>query len=87
MYYSETKGQIIFNMFFQILNRSLVMNSEIENNFDRLLRPKSAATYLDIGLSTFWLWVKQEKIKVIKLSSKVTVVKERELIRFINEAV
>ena len=47
-------------------------------------RPKNAAKHLDIGLSTFWSYVKQEKIKVIKLSSRVTVVSSDELERFIN---
>jgi len=47
-------------------------------------RPKKAAEYLGIGLSTFWLYVKQNKIKVSKLSPQVTVVSEDELKRFIE---
>jgi len=50
-------------------------------------RPKNAAHYLDIGLSTFWMYVKQQRITVKKLSSRVTVVSEDELNRFVNAGV
>lgn len=36
-------------------------------------RPKEAAQYLGIGLSTVWLYAKQGKIRPIKLSDKVTI--------------
>ncbi len=52
-----------------------------------VVRPKNAAKYLDIGLSTFWLYVSQGKIQTIKLSDRVTVVHEDELQRFINQSV
>lgn len=48
-------------------------------------RPQDAAKYLSIGLSTFWLYVKQNKIAVTKLSARVTVVSQDELNRFISE--
>lgn len=48
-------------------------------------RPQEAAHYLSIGLSTFWLYVKQNKIVVTKLSPRVTVVSQKELERFITE--
>ena len=48
-------------------------------------RPQEAAQYLSIGLSTFWLYVKQNKIAVTKLSARVTVVSQDELNRFISE--
>lgn len=48
-------------------------------------RPKKAAEYLGIGLSTFWLFVKQGKIETKKLSERITVVSEDELKRFIGE--
>lgn len=54
---------------------------------DMVIRPKNAAKYLDIGLSTFWLYVSQGKIKTIKLSDRVTVVHEDELNRFINQSI
>jgi len=47
------------------------------------LRPKEAHKYLGIGLSTLWLYVKQEKIKAIKLSDKVTIFKKSDLDAFI----
>lgn len=47
-------------------------------------RPKEAAKFLAIGLSTFWLFVKQGKIKTTKLSERITVVSEDELKRFIG---
>jgi len=47
-------------------------------------RPKKAAELLGIGLSTFWLFVKQGKIKTTKLSERITVVSEDELQRFIS---
>lgn len=52
-----------------------------------VIRPKNAAKYLDIGLSTFWLYVSQGKIQTIKLSDRVTVVHEDELERFINQSI
>lgn len=54
---------------------------------DMVIRPKNAAKYLDIGLSTFWLYVSQGRIKTIKLSDRVTVVHEDELERFINQSI
>jgi predicted site-specific integrase-resolvase len=54
---------------------------------DMVVRPRNAAKYLDIGLSTFWLYVSQGKIKTIKLSDRVTVVHEDELERFINQSI
>jgi len=47
-------------------------------------RPKPAARYLDIGLSTFWLYVKQGKLETTKLSERVTVVKKADLDAFIE---
>lgn len=49
-------------------------------------RPKEAAAYLGIGLSTFWLFAKQKRIKTTKLSERVTVIRLEELERFIAEA-
>lgn len=49
-------------------------------------RPKDAAPYLSVGLSTFWLYVSQGKIKTIKLSDRVTIVTQEELDRFIQSA-
>lgn len=50
----------------------------------RNYRPKEVANILAIGLSTFWLFVKQGKIKTTKLSERITVVSEDELQRFID---
>lgn len=38
------------------------------------VRPKECAEYLGIGISTFWLWVKQKRIKKpTKHGSRVSV--------------
>lgn len=50
----------------------------------RNYRPKEAASILAIALSTFWLFVKQGKIKTTKLSERITVVSEDELQRFMS---
>ena len=47
------------------------------------LRPKEAHKYLGIGLSTLWLYIKQDKIKAIKLSDRVTILKKSDLDAFI----
>jgi hypothetical protein len=47
-------------------------------------RPRTVAKKLNIGLSSFWLYVKQNKLSTIKLSARVTVVSDSELQRFIN---
>ena len=48
------------------------------------LRPKEAAKYLGVGLSTVWHYAKQNKIKPIKLSDRVTIFKKEDLDAFIN---
>lgn len=39
----------------------------------KFMRANQLAKYLGIGLSTVWLYAKQEKITPIKLSERVTV--------------
>ncbi len=46
-------------------------------------RPKEAAQYLSIGLSTLWRYIKQDKIKTSKLSDQVTIITKQELDSFI----
>jgi excisionase family DNA binding protein len=48
------------------------------------MRAKEAHKYLGIGLSTLWLYVKQGKIKAIKLSDRVTIFKKEDLDSFIK---
>ena len=48
------------------------------------MRPKEAAKYLSVGLSTFWSYVKDGKIKTYKPTNKVTLVKTSDLDSFIN---
>lgn len=50
------------------------------------MRPKEAAKFLGVGLSSFWLYVKQGRIQTIKLSERVTIVKASELEAFIERA-
>lgn len=54
------------------------------NNINQNLRPKDAANYLAIGLSTLWLYIKQGKLKAYKLSPQVTIIKREDLDNFIN---
>lgn len=49
------------------------------------LRPSEASHYLGVGLSTLWYYVKQGKIKSIKLSPRVTIFKKEELDNFIAQ--
>ena len=48
------------------------------------MRAKEVAEYLGIGLSTVWLYAKQEKLNPIRLSSRVTIFKKSELDSFID---
>lgn len=48
-------------------------------------RPKEAAKYLGIGLSTLFLYFKEGKIQKQKIGTKITVVSKRELERFVQE--
>jgi len=45
----------------------------------KYLRAKEVAQYLGIGLSTVWLYAKQNKLTPIKLSARVTVFDKSEL--------
>ena len=49
-------------------------------------RPQKTANKLGIGLSTFWLYVEQNKLVTQKLSKRVTVVSEDELKKFISRS-
>ena len=46
-------------------------------------RPKDAAKYLGVGLSTIWLYIKQDKLKAVKLSERVTIISQESLDNFI----
>jgi len=47
----------------------------MENN----MRAKDVSEYLNIGLSTVWLYAKQGKLRPIKLSERVTVFNVKEI--------
>ena len=49
-------------------------------------RPSEAARYLRISLPQLWLLIKAGKIKSIKLSPQVTIIRRAELERYISEA-
>ena len=51
------------------------------------MRAKEVAKYLQCGLSTVWLWNKQNKIKAYKISDRVTIFKRSEIDAFINASV
>jgi len=48
------------------------------------LRAKEMAKYLNIGLSTIWLYAKQGKLHPKKLSAKVTLFSVEEANKLIN---
>lgn len=43
------------------------------NTTKKYLRAKDVASYLSIGVSTVWLYAKEEKLSPIKVSPRVTV--------------
>jgi len=47
------------------------------------MRAKDVATYMGIGLSTVWLYVKQGKLTPIRVSPRVTIFKRSEIDEFI----
>lgn len=51
------------------------------------LRPRQAADALGIGMSTFWLWAKTDPDfpKLIKMSPQCTVVREQDLIDYVEK--
>jgi len=50
-------------------------------------RPKDAAKYLGVGLSTVWLYIKQGKLQSIKLSDRVTIISQESLDNFMSACV
>ena len=44
-----------------------------------IMRAKDVSEYLNIGLSTVWLYAKQGKLRPIKLSERVTVFNVKEI--------
>lgn len=46
-------------------------------------RPKEAAQFLCIGLSTLWLHVKNGKIQTLKPTPKTTIITRQELLSFL----
>lgn len=50
----------------------------------KYLRAKAMAKYLNIGLSTVWLWAKQGKLHPKKLSDGVTLFSVEEANRLIS---
>lgn len=50
-------------------------------------RPKEAADFLCVGLSTIWLYIKQGKLQSKKLSDRVTIISRESLESFINTKV
>jgi len=53
-------------------------------NIKKYYRPKEVCELLGIAKATFWLYVKQGKLKTKKLSERVTVITEDELQKFID---
>lgn len=52
-----------------------------------MYRPKEAAAYLGVGLSTIWLYIAQNKLTARKLSERVTVIAKSDLDAFMGGAI
>lgn len=50
-------------------------------------RAKEAARYLSVGVSTVWLYAKQNKLHPIKLSSRVTIFTKEDLDSLLNNSI
>ena len=61
-----------------------MIENKKEPQYVENMRAKEAHKYLGIGLSTLWMWVRQNKIKAYKLSDRVTIFKKRELDAFVD---
>ena len=48
-------------------------------------RPKEAAEYLGIALSTIWLYAKQGRLHPVKLSDRITIFKKSDLDHLIDQ--
>ena len=47
-------------------------------------RPSEAARYLRVSVSQLWNFIKAGKIKTVKLSKQVTIIRKADLDRFID---
>jgi len=65
-----------------LINDGVPKMQELSEN----LRPKQAAKYLGIGLSSLWRLIANKKIKSIKLSERTTIIKKAELDAFVAAA-
>ena len=66
-------------------NKEKIRRAEQSKNaLKQNYRPKEAAEYIGVGLSTVWLYAKQGKLKAYKLSDRVTIFKKEDLDNFIN---
>ena len=66
---------------------SEAIKTELEKKYDvrqKYLRAKAMASYLNIGLSTVWLYAKQGKLTPKKLSERVTLFSVEEADKLIN---
>ena len=64
----------------EIKRRAEQSRNALKQNY----RPKEAAEYIGVGLSTIWRYAKQGKLKPYKLSDRVTIFKKEDLDNFIN---
>lgn len=54
-------------------------NEEITKKY---YRPREAAIYLGVCVSTIWNWIAEEKLKTKKLGEKITVIDKYDLDNF-----
>jgi len=66
--------------------KGFYMKSGNQDSGGRVLRAKDAAAFLALGESTFWRWVKDERLpKGIRLSARCTVWKVAALEAFLEQ--
>lgn len=58
-------------------------NEEITKKY---YRPREAAIYLGVCVSTIWNWIAEEKLKTKKLGEKITVIDKYDLDNFVEIA-
>lgn len=61
------------------------MKEEIEESgLPLMLRAKDVAKYFSVGLSTVWLYAKQNKLKAIKSTNGCTRFNTKQVVEFFN---
>lgn len=60
-------------------------DQKIDVTIPLLLRSEQAAKMIGVSRSTFWKWVSEGKFKPIKLGSRITVFRYRDIEAWVNQ--